>query len=207
MPRRDEIRHPSSPAARWARRLLGIAGTATVLAVGAASASMVLSSDDDDVVAAPAPAATPAPERTAEKPRKPRLSARQRELRRRAVDQVRRQGYAPVDLDDFRSHHDQVLRVLIGKPVGTTPPGLRAFFFVRGEYIGQDATSASLELRPGRQLAREITLVYTLYEEGDRECCPSGGDTRVHFRWTGDALEPREEIPPDYQRMPYAFAQ
>ena len=186
--------------------MLGIAGTATVLGVGAASVAMVLSTADDEVVT-PVPAAKTAPVPEAEEPTKPRLSPRRREERRRAVDQVRRAGYAPVDLDDFRIHHDQVLRVLIGKPVGTTPPGLRAFFFVRGEYIGQDAATASLKLRPGRQLEREITLVYTLYEEGDRECCPSGGDSRVHFRWTGEALEPREQIPPDYQRMPYAFAQ
>ena len=129
----------------------------------------------------------------------------QRDERRRAVDEVRRAGYTPVKLADYRADH--VLRVLIGRPVGTTPSGLRAFFFVRDEYIGQDATSASLKLRPGRQLEREITLVYTLYEEGDRECCPNGGDTRVHFRWTGEALEPREPIPPDFERMPAAFAQ
>ena len=206
MPRRDQVRHPRSPGARWVRRVLGIAGTAVVLTIGAVSASMVLSSGEDEVVA-PAPAATPEPETAKEKPRKPRLTARQREERRRAVDQVRREGYRPVSLDDFRIHHDQVLRVLIGEPVGTTPKGLRAFFFVRGEYIGHDALSASLELRPGRQLEREITLVYTLYEEGDRECCPQGGETRVHFRWTGEALEPREPIPPDYQRFPPQFAE
>ena len=118
---------------------------------------------------------------------------------------MRRAGYTPVKLADYRADH--VLRVLIGRPVGTTPGGLRAFFFVRDEYIGQDATSASLKLRPGRQLEREITLVYTLYEDGDRECCPNGGDTRVHFSWTGEALEPREPIPPDFERMPPAFAQ
>lgn len=209
MPRRDQVRHPRSATARWARRVLGIAGTAVVLAIGAVSASMVLSAGEDEVVA-PAPASTPDAQRkkaAKEKPRKPRLTARQREVRRRAVDQVRREGYRPVDTDDFRIHHDQVLRVLIGEPVGTTPEGLRAFFFVRGEYIGQDALSPSLKLRPGRQLKREITLVYTLYEEGDRECCPQGGDTRVHFRWTGEALEPQEEIPPDYQRLPPQYAE
>jgi hypothetical protein len=206
MPRRDQVRHPRSTRARWIRRVLGIAGTAVVLTIGAVSASMVLSSGEDEVVA-PAPAATPAPASEKEKPRKPRLTARQREERRRAVDQVRREGYRPVDLDDFRIHHDQVLRVLIGEPVGTTPKGLRAFFFADGDYIGQDAISASLKLRPGRQLKREITLVYTLYEEGDRECCPQGGDTRVHFRWTGETLEPQEPIPPDYQRLPPQFAE
>jgi hypothetical protein len=207
MPRRDQVRHPRSPAARWARRLLGVAGTAVVLAVGAVSASMVLSKGEDEVVA-PAPAATPAEERAAkDKPRKPRLSARQREDRRRAADAVRREGYRPVDMDDLRIHHDQVLRVLIGEPVGTTPKGLRAFFFVRGEYIGKDAISPSLALRPGRQLKREITLVYTLYEDGDRECCPQGGESRVHFRWTGEALEPQEPIPPDFQRFPPQYAE
>jgi LppP/LprE lipoprotein len=205
MPRRDQVRHPHSPVARWARRILGVAGTAAVLAVGGVSASLVLTSDDDEVVV-PAPAATPvAAKPTLAKERRPRLTARQRNERRRAVDQVRREGYTPVKLADY--HADHVLRVLIGRPVGTTPTGLRAFFFVRGEYIGQDSTSASLKLRPGRQLEREITLVYTLYEEGDRECCPKGGETRVHFRWTGDALEPREPIPPDFERMPAAFAQ
>ena len=92
--------------------------------------------------------------------------------------------------------------MLIGKPVGTTPPGLRAFFFVDGEFIGHDASAPSGKLRPGRQLEREVTLVYTLYEPGDRACCPKGRDTRVHFRWTGEALEPREAIPPDAERLP-----
>jgi len=205
MPRRYRMRHPASPAARWARRVLGIVGTAAVLAVGAVIASMVLSGDDEKVVAAePAETATPKQKAKAE-PRKPRLTRRQRNERRRAVDQVRREGYKPVKLADYRA--DQVLRVLIGEPVGTTPAGLRAFFFVRDEYIGQDAASPSLKLRPGRQLEREITLVYELYEEGDRECCPKGGDTRVHFRWTGEVLDPVEEIPPDFQRMPFEFAQ
>ena len=208
MPRRDQVRHPRSPTARWARRVLGIAGTAAVLTIGVVSASMVLSAGEDEVVAT-APAATlETAQRAAKaKPRKPRLTARQRAERSGAVDQVRREGYRPVDLDHFRIHHDQVLRVLIGEPVGTTPPGRRAFFFVRGEYIGQDALSASLKLRPGRQLEREITLVYTLYEEGDRECCPQGGETRVHFRWTGEALEPQEVIPPDYLSLPPAYAE
>ena len=203
MPRRDRVRHPRSPAARWARRVLGIVGTAAVLAVGAVIATMVLPGDDEKVVAAE-PAATATPKQKQAERRKPRLTQRQRNERRRAVDQVRRQGYRPVKLADYRA--GQVLRVLIGEPVGTTRPGLRAFFFVRDEYIGQDAISPSLKLRPGRQLKREITLVYTLYEDGDRECCPKGGDTRVHFRWTGEVLDPVEEIPPDFQRMPPAFA-
>jgi hypothetical protein len=197
MARRYQLQHPRSPAARWARRVLGVVGTAVVLAVGVVVAEMVRATgggDDDAALVAPAPVAE-------KQQRKPRLTPRQREERRGAADELRRRGYEPVDLDDYRADH--VLRVLIG----STPAGLRAFFFVRDDYVGHDAGSPSLKLRPGRQLEREITLVYTLYEDGDRECCPQGGDYRVHFRWAGEALEPREEIPPDFRRLPAAFAQ
>ena len=202
MARRYQLQHPRSPAARWARRVLGVAGTAALLAVGVGAATMVLETGDEEAIVEPAPAATPLAEK---KQRKPRLTARQREERRGAADALRRQGYEPVDLRDYRPDH--VLRVLIGEPAGSTPAGLRAFFFVRDHYVDQDADSPSLRLRPGRQRDREITLVYTLYGEGDRECCPHGGDARVHFRWTGEALDPRDAIPPDFRRLPAAFAQ
>jgi hypothetical protein len=198
--RRDRLLK-RSPVAKWTGRVLGLLGTAIVLAVGVVVATMVLSTDDDDVVSA-APAATPTPTAKAKKRRAPRLTVEQREQRRRAVDELRRQGYAPVRLDDYKVGH--LLRVLIGKPVGGTPPGMRAFFFVDGEYVGLDATSPSGRIRAGRQLEREITIVYTLYEHGDRACCPKGGDTRVHFRWNGEALEPREQIPPESERLPRA---
>ena len=204
MPRRDRIRRRRSPFSKWAGRVLGVAGTAVLLACAVVIATMVLPGDDERVVT-PAPAATPKAEAEAKpekKKTKPRLTPAQREQRLRAVDEVRRAGYSPTDLRDYR--HDHLLRVLIGKPVGTTPPGLRAFFFVDDEFIGHDATAPSGKLRPGRQREREVTLVYTLYEPGDRACCPKGGDTRVHFRWTGDALEPRETIPPDAERLPPA---
>jgi hypothetical protein len=198
VPRRDRVRR-RSPVSKWTGRVLGLLGTAVVLAVGVVAATMVLASDDDDVVNA-APAATPAPEpKAAKKQRRPRLTQEQRAERSRAVGELRKQGYKPVSLGDYKVDH--LLRVLIGEPVGGTAPGMRAFFFVDGGYVGLDATSASGKLRAGRQLEREITLVYTLYEDGDRACCPKGGDTRVHFRWTGEALEPREEIPPDSERL------
>jgi LppP/LprE lipoprotein len=200
VPRRDRV-HRHSPVAMWTGRVLGVLGTAVVLAVGVVAATMVLSTDDDEVSAAPAATPTPTPRAKKEaKRRAPQITPRQRQERVQAVDEVRSQGYTPVSLDDYKVDH--LLRVLIGKPVGTTPPGLRAFFFVDGEYIGLDATSPSGKLRPGRQLEREITLVYTLYEEGDRTCCPTGDDVRVHFRWTGEALEPREAIPLDSERLP-----
>jgi LppP/LprE lipoprotein len=197
--RRDRVR-PRSPVATWTGRLLAALGTAAVLAVGAVAASMVLSAGgDDEGVATAAPRATPTAKPGKRERRGSKLTPEQRAQRGRAVAELRRQGYAPVSLADYKVDH--LLRVLIGKPVGDTPPGLRAFFFVDDEYIGLDATSPSGKLRPGRQLEREITLVYTLYEDGDRACCPQGGDTRVHFRWNGEALEPREPIPPDSERL------
>jgi LppP/LprE lipoprotein len=203
VPRRDRVIR-RSPAATWTGRVLGAIGTAAVLATGVVAATMVLSADDEEVAAAPAarPAPTPRAEKKKQRAerRAPQITPRQRQERTQAVDEVRSQGYAPVSLDDYKVDH--LLRVLIGEPVGATPAGMRAFFFVDGEYIGLDATSPSGKLRAGRQLEREITLVYTLYEEGDRACCPQGGDTRVHFVWTGEALEPREEIPPDFERLP-----
>ena len=205
MRRRDRVlRRRHSAFTKWAGRVLGVAGTAVLLTCAVVIATMLLPGEDERAATA-APAAKPdtVPAKTGKPKRSaPRLSAGQRAERRRAVDAVRRAGYAPVDVGDYA--HGHLLRVLIGKPVGTTPPGLRAFFFVDDDFIGNDATAPSGKLRPGRQLEREITLVYTRYEPGDRACCPKGGDTRVHFRWTGDALEPREPIPPDAERMPSA---
>jgi hypothetical protein len=203
VPRRDRIRR-RSPVARWTGRILGLLGTAAVLAVGVVVVTMVVSAGDEEVVGT-APAATPTPTPDAAKrgkDAKPRLSRAQRAERRRAVDEVRRQGYAAVALDDYKVDH--LLRVLIGKPVGSTPPGMRAFFFVDGDYIGQDATTASGKIRAGRQLEREITIVYRLYRPGNKACCPEGKETRVHYRWNGEALEPREPIPPAAERLPPA---
>jgi hypothetical protein len=202
VPRRDRIRR-RSPVKRWTGRILGLVGTAALLAVGVVAGTMVLSASDDEVVSeAPAATPTPVPEPggAAGKPRKPKLTRAQRQERRNALDEVRRQGYTPAALDDYKADH--LLRVLIGKPVGTTPPGMRAFFFVDGEYIGQDATTASGKIRAGRQLEREITIVYTLYEPGDEACCPKGKETRVHYRWNGEALTPREPIPAAELRLP-----
>jgi hypothetical protein len=195
VPRRDHIRPPRSPAAVWSARILGLLGAAVVLAVGAVVVSMVLpGSDDKDASSAATPTATPT---TAPPKAKRGLTARQRAQRRRAVAELRRQGYAPVKLADYRADH--VLRVLIGAPADGAAPGRRAFFFVRGRYVGHDAETPSRRMRPGRQLEREITLVYTVY--------PGEHVTRVHFRWTGEALEPREQIPPAFERMPPGFAQ
>ena len=184
MPRRDQvIRRPAWR--RWTRRLFGIAATAVVLGVGVAAADMVMTDDET-------PARPPVSETAAKaKPRSPQG---------RAVTVLRKRGYRPVSLSDYLEDH--TLRVLIGAPRGATQRGRRAFFFAGTRYLGYDASTPSLRLRAGRQLDREISLVYTIFEPGDTGCCPTGGETRVHFRWNGKALRPREEIPAADRRLP-----
>jgi hypothetical protein len=194
VPRRDLV-HRRSPFVRWTGRLLALLGTGAVLAAGVVVGSMVLAAVDDDDAVDASPAARSGAGGVAGG-----LTRQQREERRAAVAEVRERGYAPQDLADYEIDH--LLRVIVGEPVGDTPPGMRAFFFVDGEYVGRDARKPSGKLRPGRQLEREITIVYTLYEDGDRACCPSGEDERVHFRWDGERLVPRERIPPAAQRLP-----
>jgi hypothetical protein len=199
VPRRDHVRPPRSRFAVWTARLFGLLGTAAVLAVGAVVLSMVLPAGDDKTVTAAPPKPATAKKAEPKPAAKRRLTARQRAQRRRAADAVRRQGYSPVSLAAYRGDH--VLRVLIGAPAGSTPPGRRAFFFAGARYLGPDAATPSARVRVGRQLEREITLVYTLYRRADAGCCPKGRSVRVHFRWTGSALEPREQIPPAAQRL------
>ena len=113
---------------------------------------------------------------------------------------MRRAGYSPVSLADYRPA-DQ-LRVLIGAPFGTSPPGYRAFFFLGERPVGNDAPqpSGALKVRGGHD--RTVTLVYTTYDDGDRACCPRGRKVRVRFAWTDGALAPLDDVPPDAERVP-----
>ena len=212
MPRRDLVAR-RSPTRRWTRRIVGLLATAAMFAVGAVAASMVLSPADEEVAANTAPEKRAAKERRGEPDvrredaraeakgeRRSGPTRRQRRQERAAVEEVRAAGYEPLELADYRPA--QTLRVLIGRPREGTTPGLKAFFFVRGRYLGNDAVSSSMQLDVARQRDREITLVYGLFVAGDRPCCPSGGEAEVRFRWNGDKLQPRDEIPADLARKP-----
>jgi len=212
MPRRDYVARRSS-AAQWTRRLFGIAATIAILAVGYVAISMIVTPSDDEVAARPADTRTDKKDKpeddgverediAAEVKGEQRSgpTRRQRAQRRAAVEELRAAGYEPVDLADYKV--GQTLRLLIGRPHQGMSPGLRAFFFVRGRYIGNDALTPSMKLEVAKQRDKEITLVYALFVAGDRPCCPTGGDSDVRFRWDGDALTPREAIPLESQRMP-----
>jgi LppP/LprE lipoprotein len=194
----DRAQWPRIDARRLASRVIGVLATAALLGVGAASVAMVLAAVDGEEEtptarpsAAAAPRATPTPTPTP-KPRRPRLTAAQRAARVAAAGEVRRQGFEPVRLADWRPR--QTLRVLIGRESGGTDR--RAFFFVGRRYVGNDAPVPSARVRVGSQRRRRITLVYSLYEQGDRACCPHGGTARVSFGWDGASLRPLDAVPP-----------
>ena len=133
-----------------------------MLAVGVATADMVMPGDDERSARPPRRATTAA--KGGEAASSPQGRAVRRAAQAGATGRSRSADY----------HADHTLRVLIGAPRADTPRGRRAFFFVGTRYIGRDASTPSLQLRPGRQLDREITLVYTLYEPGDTRLLPDG---------------------------------
>jgi hypothetical protein len=212
VPRRDFVAR-RSPLRRWTRRLFGIAATIAVLAVGYVAISMIVSPSDDEVSASPAQQRADSKERPQEDAveredvaaeangrRRSGPGRKQRAQRRAAVAEVRAAGYEPVELAAYKTRH--TLRVLIGRPHQGMSPGLRAFFFVKGRFIGNDALTPSMKLDVGRQRDRDVTLVYGLFVAGDKPCCPTGGDADVRFRWNGDELTPREAIPVESRRIP-----
>ena len=179
----------------WSRRLFGLLGTAAFLAAGALGISMILDMGQDEAVSAAPPVPTAKQLEGGKK-----LTKAERAQRARAVGFMRRAGYSPVSLTDYRPA-DQ-LRVLIGAPFGTSPPGYRAFFFLGDRAIGNDAPQPSGGLKVGARRDRSVALVYTTYDDGDRACCPRGRKVRVRFAWSDGALVPLDPVPPDAERVP-----
>jgi hypothetical protein len=187
---------------RWGRRILGVLATVALLGIPAWTALQVLSPGDDVLQTAsvggePAAAATPEPAAAGEAPAKrskPALTRAQRRQRAAAAAVLRDQGYRPQRLAAYDPSH--TLRVLIGRRDG----GQRAFFFVRGRYIGTDATTDSSRMRLLGTGERSVTVSYRLFARGDQSCCPTGGSVRVRFRWDGKALSPDNAIPPASSR-------
>jgi hypothetical protein len=111
-----------------------------------------------------------------------------------AAGVVSAQGYTPLDLSDY--HADQTLRVLIGTRTGAAAETERAFFFLNGRYLGTDSSQPSASLRVVSQSDTEVALAYALYRAHDPSCCPSGGQTVVHFQLDNGTLVPLQPIPP-----------
>ena len=167
---------------RWPSRLLGLLATAALLGSGAAIALMVMP-EREAAVTPPLAAVTPAP---VAKKKKTGLTKTQKQARHEAAVTLRAQGYEPVRLADWKPAHE--LRVMVGR---ADTGALRAFFFVRREFVGNDDPSSSVKLRVARVGARGITLAYGL---------TAGGTQKVRFEWRDGQLQPTGVVPPSTVR-------
>jgi hypothetical protein len=163
---------PAPPRRRWPARILAVLATAAFLGTGVAIALMVMPKPDEEE----APArSTPTPAPAKAKPAKRALSKAQLAARRAAVRTLVEQGYEPVRLSDWKPANH--LRVLIGE---SDTGAMRAFFFVKRQFIGNDDASSSSRLRVARVGRESVTLAYGL---------STGGSEKVRFEWVDGRLQ------------------
>jgi hypothetical protein len=200
-PRRPRRRRPE-PEDRTPERVLAVAGVAGLLLVFVISVVLIGGaggSDDADGESASATVtATPTPTPTAEpKPTPVPLTAAERAERQAAADIVASRGFEVVRLRDYDPR--DTLRVLIGR---SSSGGEMAFFFVRGDYIGNDSTETSAQLRVRRTTDVAATLAYGIFQPGDAPDKPTGTPVRVRFQWDGVRIAPEAEVPAPELRAP-----
>lgn len=174
---------PAPRRRRWPARILGVLATAAFLGTGVAIALMVMP-EPEEKAAVRSPTTPPAAKA---KESKRGLTDSQRAARRAAVRTLTEQGYDPVRLSDWRPQND--LRVLIGE---SDTGAMRAFFFVKREFVGNDDASSSSRLRVSKVGKESITLAYGI---------STGGSEKVRFEWVDGKLEPTGgTIPPSTLR-------
>jgi hypothetical protein len=170
--------------------VLGIAGVAGLLVVMVVIISLIAGAGDDSddevgasatAVATASPTATPKPKKTPEP-----LSATEKAERQVAIDLVESKGFTVDHPRDWNPDAD--LRVLIG--TGTTSGMKLAFFFVGGEYKGNDSTEPSKDLKVKKSGDFEATLVYGT----------PGGPIQIDFRYDGASLAPVQVLPSPTER-------
>jgi hypothetical protein len=197
-------KRPRGRVAKGFARLVGLLATAVLLAVGVAVVLMVTRDNGTkppETFAAPNPTPQAAKKKTPARPAGPKLTPAQRASRNAAIKQLRGQGFEPVSLSDYRPR--QSLRVIIGRAKASTGiRGRRAFFFVRGDYLGTDAVEPSLRVRVLRQRGGTITLAYKLFSPGDKPSRPTGGTATVRFTMADGRLVPQDPLPPVASRLP-----
>ena len=184
-------------------RMLALAGVAGLLLVGLISLILVVGAaggddEEEEVAVQPTATATATPTATpTPSPTPVPLTPQQRAEREAAAEVVTSRGFEVVRLRDYDPR--KTLRVLIGR---TTTDAHMAFFFVNGDYIGNDSTDTSARLRVARQGDLRVTLAYDIYAPGDEPDRPTGGPVRVRFTWDGTQLAPQDPVPPPEQRTP-----
>ena len=202
-PRRRPGARPEAPHNLTPERILALAGVAGLLLIGLISFILVVGAaggvdDEQEVASEPTATATPSPTPTPKPTPTPvPLTPEQKAERQAAAEVVASRGFEVVRLKDYDPR--KTLRVLIGR---TTSGSHLAFFFVNGDYIGNDATDPSAKLRVARRGDLAVTLAYGIYAPGDAPDAPSGGPVRVRFTWDGTRLAPQDPLPPPEQRTP-----
>jgi hypothetical protein len=197
---------PRRKSHRWARRIAGVLATIAFIGVGVAIAQMVAPEADDSEAAAlvPTPTATPtaSKHKTAKKKKakpKPKGPTKaQREAIKAAVAVVRSKGYTTLKQSDYDP--TATFRVLIGRPVGDSAGGSKAFFFMNDQFLGNDALNPSTKLSVAKQGKVTVTLSYGVYESGDPAGKP-GGVKKVRFRLEGTRIHALDTIPLDSARF------
>jgi len=196
---------PRRKASRWGRRIAGLIATIAFIGVGVAIAQMVLPDrNDTEANAAVAPTATPTPaakkhktvKKAKAKPKGPTKA--QRQALADAVAVVRDKGYTTLRQSDYDP--TATFRVLIGRPVGDSAGGYRAFFFAKDAFLGNDALNPSTKLSVAKQGKTTITLAYGVYASGDPSGQPSGRK-KVRFRLEGTSIHALDTIPLDNARF------
>jgi hypothetical protein len=200
---RPRARRPA-PKDHTPERVLAVAAVAALLLVAVVSATLIVHAtsgggDATPAALAPTPTRTPSPTPTPRpKPTPVPLTAAQRTERAAAVSIVDSRGFSVVRLADYDPR--KTLRVLIGRQ--RAGGAELAFFFVDGDYIGNDTTDPSAKLRVAHQGDLTVTLAYGIYAPGDAPAKPTGTPVKVRFRWDGTRLSPVDAIPDPSLRTP-----
>jgi hypothetical protein len=187
-------------------RVLAVAGVLALLVVFVVIVSLISgaatggsgSAENQAASATAEPARTPSPTPTpTPTPTPVPLTAAERAERQAAADVVASRGFEVVRLRDWDPK--DTLRVLIGR---SSSGGRLAFFFVNGDYIGNDSSDASARLSVRRTSDLAATLRYRIYAPGDSPDRPTGETVDVRFRWNGASLQPETALPAPSQRTP-----
>lgn len=196
---------PRRKSSRWARRIAGLIATIAFIGVGVAIAQMVLPDrKGTQANAAVAPTATPtatpkkhkAAKKRKAKPKGPTKA--QRQALADAVAVLREKGYTTLKQSDYDP--TATFRVLIGRPVGDSAGGYRAFFFTKDAFLGNDALNPSTKLSVAKRGNSTITLSYGVYASGDPAGAPSARK-KVRFRLEGTSIHALDTIPLDNARF------
>jgi hypothetical protein len=197
---------PRRHSHRWARRIAGVLATIAFIGVGVAIAQMVVPEADDSEAAALAPTptattATPSKKHKSAKKKKAKPKGptkAQREALKAAVAVVRQKGFTTLKQTDYDP--TATFRVLIGRPVGDSAGGSKAFFFMKDQFLGNDALNPSTKLAVAKQGKVTVTLSYGVYESGDPAGKPSS-TKKVRFRLEGTLIHALDTIPLDSARF------